>query len=145
MKRQPSVTFRLSIKNQDPQISNAEVGRLVQRAISQALEDVGPSLKVYAETEGGFAGLGETTFILSVTHAVEHVIKAGTAAFALGALTAAGKAFYENALAPRLRKLNLLPSHFQLIAKEQKAAAKKKSRALMKTSKTKSKSRKQRG
>ena len=126
MRRAQPVKFRFVIRNEDPGAKPADVRRrlddALQDALRAALED-GLALTAKAETEGGFFGVGETAVILAILHAA----KAGAGAFALGAAGAAGKGFYEGYLAPKLRKLNLLPAKLEQLPDKKSTPAKKKS------------------
>jgi hypothetical protein len=116
------------VRNEDPKAKPADVRRRLNQAVEEAVtaakkNDVRVNAK--AETEGGFFGLGEMAVILVIAHAA----KAGAGAFALGAAGAAGKSFFEDFLAPRLRKLNLLPAKLEeILAKTKPRPAKKKVR-----------------
>ena len=78
------------------------------------LKDAGgrSDIDAKAQFEGGFFGAGETVVVLWILHA----LKVGGVAFAKGAVGAAGKSFYDNYLAPQLRKRNLLPSKDEPVA-----------------------------
>jgi hypothetical protein len=78
-----------------------------------AIEEAGgkSAIEPKAEFEGGFLGAGETIVVLWILHA----LKVGGVAFGTGAMGAAGKSFYEDFLAPQLRKRNLLPSKLEKV------------------------------
>ena len=104
-------TYRFVLSVEDRSLTGVQVKKLVQQATQEASDAAGErlmGLQPSTELEGGFAGLGEATVILALVHAV----KAGAIAASVGASSAAGKMFFEEFLAPRLRKLNLLPSKF---------------------------------
>jgi hypothetical protein len=112
---QQRLAYRFVITVADPTLTEAQVQSFLEEAIREAAQAAShqlPDLNPLAEFEGGFAGLGEATVILSV---LLHAAQAAAAAAGLGAASAFGKMFFENFLAPRLRKLNLLPSKFHKV------------------------------
>jgi hypothetical protein len=52
-----------------------------------------------------------------------HALKVGGVLFGTGAMTAAGKSFYDDFLAPQLRKRNLLPSKLEEVAPKPESEA----------------------
>jgi hypothetical protein len=98
---------------EDPQLTEERVFYLLEKATCEAVDAAKRKLhklEPVTEIEGGFGGLGQPTVVLALLHAAE----AGVKAAALGASASVGKMFFEEFLAPRLRKLNLLPSKFHL-------------------------------
>jgi hypothetical protein len=120
------VKFRFVVHNQTPGASESEIRKSLQEAIDDAVKAAHPQLqlKATAEPEGGFGGLGETAVILAVLHSAK--VAAGT--FALGALTAAGKTFFDDFLAPQLRKRNLLPAKMESLNRQESSPSKKTSK-----------------
>ena len=106
--------FRFHLQNVDPSANEEAVQRSFDEAMQAAIKEAGvpTATSPKAEFEGGFLGAGETVVVLWILHA----LKVGTAAAATGAATAAGKSFYEDFLAPQLRKRNLLPSKLEQVA-----------------------------
>jgi len=95
--------FRLDILG--PRPDEAEVRRRLDQAVQEAAQAMGKeqggTVEAQAEIEGAVFGVGETAVVLLVAF-----LKG--AAGATGA--AAGKAFFEKYLKPRLQKVNLIPS-----------------------------------
>ena len=108
------VKFRFHLQNVDPGSSEESVRELFDEALDAAIQNAGGKSDIDAkgEFEGGFLGAGEAVVILWILHA----LKVGGAAFGTGAAAAAGKAFYEDYLAPQLRRRNLLPSKIEPVA-----------------------------
>jgi hypothetical protein len=106
--------LKFHLQNVDPGASGETVQRLFDEALAAAIEEAGgkSDIDAKAEFEGGFFGAGETVVILWILHA----LKVGGVAFGTGAATAAGKSFYDDFLAPQLRKRNLLPSKDEPLA-----------------------------
>ncbi len=106
--------LKFHLQNVDPSASYETVQRLFDEALAAAIEEAGgkSDIDAKAEFEGGFFGVGETVVILWILHA----LKVGGVAFGTGAATAAGMSFYNDYLAPQLRKRNLLPSKDQPVA-----------------------------
>jgi hypothetical protein len=115
--------FRFVIANEDSKASESEVQQRLETATAEAVNAARTKLNMEAtsELEGGFGGLGETVVILAIWRAAE----AGAAAFAKAVASEAGKSFYGDYLAPRLRKLNLLPAKFEEMRKKAPASKKK--------------------
>jgi len=114
VRRNATVKFRFVLRNEDPKAKPTDVKRRLNEAVNDAVKAAkqnNVAIKVKAETEGGFFGLGEMAVVLAIAHAA----KAGAGLFAAGAVGAAGKSFFEDYLAPRLRKLNLLPAKLEEI------------------------------
>ena len=106
--------LKFHLQNVDPGASDETVQRLFDEALAAAIQDAGgkSDIDAKAEFEGGFFGAGETVVVLWILHA----LKVGGVAFGTGAATAAGKSFYDDFLAPQLRKRNLLPSKDEPVA-----------------------------
>lgn len=119
MSENTDVKFRFHLQNVDSGASEETVRRSFDEAMVAAIEEAGGkgNINVKAEFEGGFLGVGETVVVLWVLHA----LKVGGVAFGTGAMTAAGKSFYDDFLAPQLRKRNLLPSKVEAVATPPKA------------------------
>lgn len=118
--------FRFVLSVEDKSLSESDVKRLVQQATQEAIDAGGQQvaeLKPSTEVEGGFGGFGEAAVILALVHAA----KAGAIAAGLGASKAAGETFFKEFLAPKLRKLNLLPSKFQPLPRTETGQTPKKS------------------
>jgi hypothetical protein len=113
--------LRFHLQNVDPDADEATVERLVEEAMDSAIAAAGGKADVDAklQPEGRFLGVGETVIVLWMLHA----LKVGGVAFATGAATEAGKHFYNNFLAPELRKRNLLPTKLEGIAPGTKTGA----------------------
>ena len=113
--------LRFHLQNVDPDADEATVERLVEEAMDSAIAAAGGKAGVDAklQPEGRFLGVGETVIVLWMLHA----LKVGGVAFATGAATEAGKHFYNDFLAPELRKRNLLPTKLEEIAPGTKTGA----------------------
>jgi hypothetical protein len=114
MSESADVKLRFHLQNLDPSADVDAVRRSFDDAMQAAIEEAGGESKIKPKAEfvGGFLGVGETVVVLWILHA----LKAGGVAFGTGAMTAAGKSFYEDFLAPQLRKRNLLPSKLEEVA-----------------------------
>lgn len=113
--------LRFHLQNVDPDADEATVERLVDEAMDSAIAAAGGKADVEAklQPEGRFLGVGETVIVLWILHA----LKVGGVAFGTGAATEAGKHFYNDFLAPELRKRNLLPTKLEEIAPGTKTGA----------------------
>lgn len=114
MSESTEVKLRFHLQNVDPGASEESVRELFDKALDAAIQDAGGRSDIDAkgEFEGGFLGAGEVVVVLWILHA----LKVGGLAFGTGTAGAAGKAFYEDYLAPQLRKRNLLPSNVEPVA-----------------------------
>jgi hypothetical protein len=114
MSESTDVKLRFHLQNVDPSRNEEAVRRSFDEALQAAIEEAGDQseIKPKAEFEGGFFGAGETVVVLWILHA----LKVGGIAFGTGAMTAAGKSFYEKFLEPQLQKRNLLPSKLEEVA-----------------------------
>jgi hypothetical protein len=99
------------LRNTNGSAKPDETQRLFNEAFEAALKEAGgpDDFQAKAQAEGGLFGIGETAIFLLIVHA----LKVGGIAFGEGALTAAGKSFYERFLEPQLVKRNLLPSKLE--------------------------------
>jgi hypothetical protein len=113
--------LRFHLQNVNPDADEATVERLVEEAMDSAIVAAGGKADVDAklQPEGRFLGFGETVVVLWILHA----LKVGGVAFGTGAATEAGKHFYNDFLAPELRKRNLLPTKLEEIAPGTKTGA----------------------
>jgi hypothetical protein len=113
------VKLRFHLQNLDPGASEKVVRQSFDDAMKAAIEAAGDksNIEAKAEFEGGFLGVGETVVVLWILHA----LKGAGIAFGTGAVTAAGRSFYEDYLAPQLRKRNLLPSKLEEITPKLKS------------------------
>jgi hypothetical protein len=113
--------LRFHLQNVDPDADEATVERLVEEAMDSAIAAAGGKADVDAklQPEGRFLGVGETVIVLWILHA----LKVGGVAFGTGAAAEAGKHFYNDFLAPELRKRNLLPTKLEEIAPGKKTGA----------------------
>lgn len=113
--------LRFHLQNVDPDADEATVERSVQEAMDSAIATAGGQADIDAklQAEGRFLGVGETVVVLWILHA----LKVGGVAFATGAATEAGKHFYNDFLAPELRKRNLLPTKLEEITPGTKTGA----------------------
>jgi hypothetical protein len=102
-----SLRFEIPIVLELSDKSAANVNATVEQALSEAIAAAQHEYEVGAEPEvrGAFGGVGETVIVLTILH----LLKAGGIAVAKGALTAAGAAFVNTYLLPKLRALNLIP------------------------------------
>jgi hypothetical protein len=110
-----AIAYTFGVKPLDSSMNRAAVSRAVTKATRDALAEARGDdgrLRATPQLTGGLGGVGEAAVLLFVWKAAK---VAGGAALA-GAGSAAGKAFFENYLAPRLRKLNLLPHGFRAVA-----------------------------
>lgn len=111
MSESTDVKLRFHLKNLDPAADDEAVQRSFDEAMEAAIAEAGGESDVAtrSEFEGGLFGVGETVVLLWILHA----LKVGGIAFGTGAATEAGKHFYNDFLAPQLRKRNLLPSKLE--------------------------------
>jgi hypothetical protein len=120
------VLFRFNVSVQDSSLSVKDLrGRLAsttREALAEAQTKLGV-IRAKTEKAGGFGGVGETAVILAF---IVKALKVGAVAAGTGAAGAAGKMFFEKYLAPRLIKLDLLPSKFRRIPTPQSPRASKK-------------------
>jgi hypothetical protein len=118
MSETADVKFRFHLQNVDSGASEETVRHSFDEAMAAAIEKAGgkADIDAKADFEGGFFGVGETVVVLWILHA----LKVGGVAFGTGAMSAAGKSFYEDFLAPQLRKRNLLPSKIEAVAAQPK-------------------------
>lgn len=111
MSESTELKLRFNIQNVDPSADEETVKRLFHEALEAAVNEDAEAINVKPEFQGNFLGVGETIVVLWIVHA----LKVGAAAAGTGVATAAGKDFYENFLAPQLRKRNLLPSKPEIL------------------------------
>jgi hypothetical protein len=138
-------TYYFTLTPQDSTLDERRIEELLQsitaEAVEQAMKD-GDEVEAKTALQGGFGGLGEIAAVLiflAKSGAVAKVVATAQAGATLaakglvgGASGAAGKAFFDKYLKPRLIKENLLPSDPQgapsppkTTAKGPKAEAKK--------------------
>ena len=123
------VKLRFHLQNVDPSRSEEAVRRSFDEALQAAIEEAGDQsqIKPKAEFEGGFFGAGETVVVLLDSPCP----KGRGPAFGTGAMTAAGKSFYEKFLESQLQKRNLLPSKLEEVAPKPNPKRPKKSKQAM--------------
>jgi len=138
-KKNVEQTYRFTISPQDASLTEARIRKLLAQATAEAekeAQEKGSGVAATSGLEGGFGGVGEITALLilaakSATGA-KVIAAAGAGAkivgkAALGGVGAAGgKLFFDKYLAPRLRKLNLLPSNLKVVEKTAKRVPRKK-------------------
>jgi hypothetical protein len=109
-----SLIFRFSIDPQMSEPSEANIRAAVDAALAEAIAEAKAEYDVGAESdvEGGFGGAGETIVVITIWH----LLKAAGVAFAKGAVGAAGKAFVEKYLLPKLRARDVVPGDPKEIA-----------------------------
>jgi hypothetical protein len=136
-------SYRFALSPQDASLTDAQVRKLLGKATTEAEEaakEDGFVVKARSGAEGGFLGIGEITILLTLAAKSAMVAKIVAAAEVAaekageGVAGAGGAYFFNHYLAPRLRKMNLLPSKFRAAGKESstsapKPAPKKKSRS----------------
>jgi hypothetical protein len=118
--------YRFSISPQDAALTEPRIQELLAKATKEAEADAkqdGYDVQAKSGLEGKFLGLGEATALLILVGKSTAAAKVWVAAEAgskilakavlEGAGVAGGKLFFDKYLAPRLRKMNLLPSKFQ--------------------------------
>lgn len=130
-KNEVAVAGSFTISAQDASLTEARVVELLAKATADATEQArkdGYEVETKSGLDGGFLGVGETAAVLmlvaksaTVAKMVAAVAAAGKVAAAKvaeGGATAAGGFFFGHYLAPRLRKLNLLPANFRASEKK---------------------------
>jgi hypothetical protein len=123
-----SIIFRIPI---DPQLSDDSQKHLeetVQRALDEAIQEANADNEAEykfdvkaekPEVEGPFGGVGEAAIMLALLH----VLKVGAIAAAKGGVGAAGAAFVNAYLVPKLRAWNILPGDPQQLPAKQEQPA----------------------
>ena len=136
-------SYRFALSPQDASLTDAQVRKLLEKATTEAAaaaKEDGFVVKARSGAEGGFLGIGEITILLTLAAKSAMVAKIVASAEVAaekageGVAGAGGAYFFNHYLAPRLRKMNLLPSKFRAAGKESststpKPAPKKKSRS----------------
>lgn len=123
--------YRFSISPQDASLTEARVENLLAQATTEAEEAArrdGYKVDAKSDLEGRFLGIGEVTALVVVAAKSATVAKMLAAAETGGKIlakaalegtgAAGGKLFFDKYLAPRLRKVNLLPTKFRPARKE---------------------------
>jgi hypothetical protein len=119
-------TYHFTLTPQDSTLDERRIRELLEsitaEAVEQAMKD-GDEVEAKADLQGGFGGLGEIAAVLiflAKSGAVAKVVATAEAGATLaakglvaGASGAAGKAFFDKYLKPRLIKKNILPSDLQ--------------------------------
>jgi hypothetical protein len=127
-------SYRFALSPQDASLTDAQVRKLLEKATTEAAEaakEDGFAVKAKSGAEGGFLDIGEITILLTLAAKSATVAKIVAAAEVAakkageGVIEAAGAFFFKNYLAPRLRKMNLLPSKFRVAGKESSSSAPK--------------------
>ena len=96
-----------TIRILDPKLDEHEIKKLIDDAVAEARSELDLDKDVlFAEVEGAFLGLGEVTAVLVLKKAAT-IAASGLLA---GAAKKAGEFVFENYVAPRLRRANLVPS-----------------------------------
>lgn len=122
----PQETYQFTLTPQDSTLDERRIGEILEAATAEAVEEAirdGYEVEAKTELQGGFGGLGEIAAalvflaksgavakLLATAHAGATVAAKGLVE---GASGAAGKAFFDKYLKPRLIKRNLLPSEVQ--------------------------------
>lgn len=132
-------TYRFTLTPQDASLNEARIQKLLNKATAEAIKQAekdGHTVEAKAGLEGGFGGVGEIAalLVLAAKSATGAKIIAATTkggamlgkAFLGGVGGAGGKLFFDKYLAPRLVKLNLLPSKFRPTRAEPPATVPKK-------------------
>jgi hypothetical protein len=127
-----SIVFRIPIDPQLADTSQKHLQETVKRALDEAIQEANADtkakydfdLKAEPEVEGGFGGVGEAAILLTLLH----ILKAGGILAAKGGAGAAGAAFVNAYLVPKLRAWNILPGDPQQVAAKQKTPEKKSSK-----------------
>jgi hypothetical protein len=113
-------TLRFTIRVQDPHLDESEVRRLLEEAVrdAEAAASRERAISAKAQVPGAFGGVGEMAIavklLLPYLHSLLPYLEHAGAALAEGVCTAAGELFFNQYLAPRLRKRNLLPGDLQV-------------------------------
>ncbi len=125
-------SYRFALSPQDALLTDAQVRRLLGKATTEAAkaaQEDGFAVKAKSGAEGGFLGIGEISILLTLAAKSAVVAKIVAAAEVAaektgeGVAGAAGAYFFNHYLAPRLRKMNLLPSKFRVAGKESSSSA----------------------
>jgi hypothetical protein len=133
-------TYHFTLTPQDSTLDERRVRDLLEsitaEAVEQAMKD-GDEVEAKADLQGGFGGLGglgeiaAVLIFLAKSGAVAKVVATAEAGATLaakglveGASGAAGKAFFDKYLKPRLIKRNILPSDLQSAPSPPKTAGK---------------------
>jgi len=105
-------TYEFHLEIHDPSLTEKDVRRLLQQALSDASDAAtraeGTAVEAEVEIRGGFAGLVAPVVIL--------ILKA----LLVGTGEAGGKYFFDKYLKPRLDKIQLFPSGFKPLQGEKK-------------------------
>jgi hypothetical protein len=130
-------TYQFTLTPQDSTFDERRIEQLLQSITAEAVEQaVKDGYEVEAKTalQGGFGGLGEIAAVLiflAKSGAMAKVVATAEAGAVLaakglvgGASGAAGKAFFDKYLKPRLIKENILPSDLQGAPSPPKTTAK---------------------
>jgi hypothetical protein len=130
-KNDVEVAGSFTISAQDASLTEARVKRLLAQATAEATTRAkkdGYEVETRSGLDGGFFGVGETAAVLvlmaksaTVTKMLAAAAAAGkvvAAKTAEGGAIAAGGFFFNEYVAPRLRKLNLLPANFHAAQKK---------------------------
>jgi hypothetical protein len=130
-------TYHFTLTPQDSTLDERRIRELLEsitaEAVEQAMKD-GDEVEAKADLQGGFGGLGEIAAVLiflAKSGAVAKVVATAEAGATLaakglveGASSAAGIAFFNKYLKPRLIKKNILPSDLQSAPSPPKTTAK---------------------
>ena len=119
----PQETYQFTLTPQDSTLDERRIGEILEAATAEAVAEAnrdGYQLEAKTELQGGFGGLGEIAaalLFLAKSAAVAKLLATAHAGAAVaakglveGASGAAGKAFFDKYLKPRLIKKNVLPS-----------------------------------
>jgi hypothetical protein len=109
---QPAVRFDFTIQPQDPKLGERRIRELLQSATNDAVKAARREHEMSAEltVPGAFGGVGEIAIAVKV---LLPYLKDIGSELGRGTLEAAAAYFFTQYLAPRLRKLNLLPTAFR--------------------------------
>ena len=119
-------TYQFTLTPQDSTLDERRIGEILEAVTAEAVEEAvrdGYEVEAKSELQGGFGGLGEIAAalvflaksgavakLLATAHAGATVAAKGLVE---GASGAAGKAFFDKYIKPRLIKKNVLPSEMQ--------------------------------
>jgi hypothetical protein len=132
-------TYRFTITPQDASLNETRIQKLLKKATVEAIQQAekdGHRVEAKAGLEGGFGGVGEIAALLVLAAksatGVKIIAAAGKGGAVLGKAIlggvggAGGRFFFDKYLAPRLVKLNLLPSRFRPTRAQPSAPVRKK-------------------
>ena len=114
----PHERYRFSLEVVDPELKPDDILNFVEEALREALAESDAAGAADVALEGGFFGIGELSVVLIIKTAA--ALAGG--AFVTGMGKKAGEFFFEEYLAPKLRRKNLLPGELKKLPAPDKEA-----------------------